>query len=188
MIYLSQKKQAGLIRDIRDGILKGSELALKYKIAMSTVTRYKYLLKHHKTMPGTGPRAINAKSPMTTAIVVHNGKKGAKWGRYQAQIYALRGQGFSRSEIAVRLNIPHYMANYYAMKYKKQHESQIQQVNSPNQKGALVENGINKNILLGVAWAETERFTALLAERLTLDPSLLRSRLPELLGRSPFRR
>jgi transcriptional regulator len=106
----------------------------------------------------------------------------------QARAIELRDQGLKMREIAAKMGIASGSVNYY-LYGRKQTKIGKENTNGATRNGTDGEtkNGINKNILIGVAYSETERFIGLLGTRLGISTDLLRSRLSELLGHSPLR-
>ena len=96
-----------------------------------------------------------------------------------AQIAVLAKQGLNQREISEKLGLYKGAPSYYLRKHSAQDSHTGEAKNG---------TGINRNIGVGIAYAETERFIGVLAERLGIAPDILRSKLSELLGHSPFGR
>jgi hypothetical protein len=121
-----------------------------------------------------GKRALPPAVPASSML---RPRGGSKYTGLVPQIHALREQKYSVKEISQKLNIPTGAVNYHL--YKRP--------NTSSSEGALPNGHINKHVATGIAYAETERFVAVLAQRLGVPADFLRSRLSELLGRSPIR-
>ena len=154
-----------LLAEIRTDIaagLKRVDIAAKRKVSVSTVDRVKATISSDTTARTLAP-----------ATKVH----GSKYSQFIPQMHALRNQKYSQRQIGEKLGIPGHAVAY--------HLSKKQNTSSPE--GASSNGHLNKNIAVGIAYAETERFIGVLAQRLGVPTDLLRSRLSELLGRSPIR-
>jgi len=104
------------------------------------------------------------------------------------KILALKKQGLNLTAISKQVGLPTSTVSYYM--YTRKLKSPVGKEES---NGASSTNGksatstVNKHVLIGIAYAETERFITLLSERLGLTSEVLRPRLSELLGHSPLR-
>lgn len=109
----------------------------------------------------------------------------------RAKILDLRKTGMRPAEIARTLNLYPSAVYYHTHRAKLggHHKPATPEVTGAQTNGAI-SNGhgtFDKKILIGIAFAETERFLAVLSERLGIPAAVLRPRLSELLGRSPLR-
>lgn len=105
------------------------------------------------------------------------------------KIFALREKGLTLTAIAEKLEIPlgtvhSRMYAHGASKHSELSKEQSNGAGSTDNGNAL---SVNKYILFGIAYAETERFIGVLSERLGVPAKVLRPRLSELLGHSPVR-
>jgi hypothetical protein len=114
-------------------------------------------------------------------------RSGGKGQQYKDRILQMRKDGYKVREIVEKLGIKDGMVNYYVYgkygKANKIQETRKEQQNGHSSKGSA----INKNICIGIAYAEVERFIGVLSERLAIPATVLRSRLSELLEHSPVR-
>lgn len=108
----------------------------------------------------------------------------AKQHDYSAQIQNLRATGLSVRAVAEELHLT--PGKTWGI-IKKMKQIEHQEPTKEQSNGNSSAGGINKNILIGIAFAETERFIAVLSERLGVPADILRPRLSELLGHSPLR-
>jgi AcrR family transcriptional regulator len=102
------------------------------------------------------------------------------------KITALKQQGLTLGQIAERVGLSHNSVHYHLYtkaKTGKEHTNG----NGTSSANANGDAAINRNILIGIAFAETERFIGLLSERLGVTAEVLKPRLSELLGHSPLR-
>jgi len=121
-------------------------------------------------------------------------------GRYlnlkrRAKVAALREQGMSVKEIAKKIGVGYSTAGYYITQLNKAN-GKISQAHSNGKESheqiAASHNGngngtVNRNVLIGIAYAETDRFIGVLAERLSVPGPILRRELSGLLGRETIR-
>lgn len=157
------EKLAAIQADIAAG-LKHREIGAKHNIHISSVSKVK--------------RGVIGKVATPTKALAP-AKKGnlSKYAQFIPQMHALREQKYTQRAIGEKLGIPWHTVAY--------HLSKKQNTSSPE--GASQNGHINKHVAVGIAYAETERFIGVLAQRLGVPTDLLRSRLSELLGRSPIR-
>lgn len=113
-----------------------------------------------------------------------------KGDKLQARILALKEKGLTYREIGEKIGMSTHGVGYYtsARGRRKQDKVSLGELDSP---GKEQMNGhhptTNKHILIGIAYAETERFITNLSERIAVPAEVLRRRLAELLGHSPLR-
>lgn len=182
-VRLTEEQQLEIWRAWKAEDLSYKQLSARFKLSMSAISHALARSRknlHHKVL------TLNPLPPTTTALAVRskNGHKGGnqhapKWGHLAQQIKELHAAGIKPREISAKLGIPkpalaHYIYGRYS--YKNGHEEET------------INNGkLNRNIAIGIVYAETERFLGALAERLGVPTTILRPKLSELLGRSPFR-
>ena len=171
--------------------------AIKAAVAAGGMT-YKEIGKkfgaHHSTVSkimcgiiGKGAAASLDAAPAATLVNPHvsHGKAGGKlsFAHLAEEIVKLTEEQYGPGEIAKKLNIPQSSVYYY------RHRAKHQATQSTNEEGALTNGSItiNKNIVIGIAYAEVERFISNISQRLGISADVLRPRLSELLGRSPLR-
>lgn len=165
-----------------------SHVALGHRFKLSQSAIGKALLKERKK-PHPKVLTITDAAATTTALAVRatngSGRRKSfapKWGHMKEQILALKATGMKPTEIAEKLDMPKKSLAYYL--YDHRHKIKLEE------KGAFTngnKSALNINVAVGVAYAETERFISNLAERLGVPTTILRPRLSELLGHSPFR-
>ena len=162
--------------DLMSGQHTQEELARKYKVHISTIQRNAIKIRRKPDL-FIGPAQAAA-----TITPPHPGGRPKGVGKYKhllPQMLALKEQKFTQAEIGRKLNMKPGTVGYYLAPRRKYQFTQL---------GKEQTNGhINKNIALGIAYAETERFIGVLAQRLAFAPAILRQRLSELLGHSPLR-
>lgn len=182
---LVPEKKLAILEDIISGKLTGDAIADKHGTHKSTVYRLSTEAKHRRrgvTLKQLAGLPVDAVS--TNGVSTRN----SKWGHLKPEILKLRAQELTVPEIAERLGMPSTAVHYYIYAPQQKAHSNGGHVGNGNGNGTAVGNGaFNKNVALGFAYAETERFIGNLAPRLGFTPEHLRSRLSELLGHSPFR-
>lgn len=166
-VKMAPQKKLAIFQDIMAGQEDRKALAAKHGINISALDGLRTIYKRR----GTKTLKELAGLSLSTGKPVPSGK----WGKFRDEIQRLKDQGYARREIADKLHVPGSIVSYY---------TGLQ--TSPTTGGT--SNGIlNKNFVVGIAYAETERFVAHLSQRLALPTNFLRQRLSELLGRSPLR-
>jgi transposase-like protein len=105
------------------------------------------------------------------------------------KIHALKAEGLTGKQIAEKLKLPYTVVHYQLYKPQPHGKEQTNGAATSNRNGngAVSTPSANENILIGFAFAETERFIGLLGERLRISTEVLRPRLSKLLGHSPLR-
>lgn len=152
------------IRHLKAQGLSGREIAERLNIGQSMV----FYWANPKRKQKDEPRKFHDTTKMATRAV------------------AMQQKGWTREEIAEKLGVVKSTVGYYLDKKAK--ELQIIKEPSTNGTGpSAAAAAINKNVCVGIAYAEVERFIGVLSQRLGLTPEVLRSRLSELLGHSPLR-
>ncbi len=164
------------------------EMANELHVAKSTVDRWRSFVKNgqfeaffekvKRLSKQNQPRKLIHR-PTVTERAAAFGK--TKLPAVAVKIAQYRAQGMKGREIAAKVHLSPAQIWYWL---KKMNSSQ----DSKSSKGDVngIKSNFNKNILLGIAYAETERFIANLAQRIKVPPQVLRRRLPELLGHSPL--
>lgn len=178
-------------------------IAKELAVAESTIDRWRMFVEegrfqaYLKKMAGLAKR-----NPQTSAIVHrptiieralashnHNGNRRT-YPTFVAKIIRYRAQGLSGREISAKAGVSQPQVYYWLAKVNggsaKVNGSQGSNSNLKKGNTNGVKNPFNKNILLGIAYAETERFIANIAPRIKIPAQILRRRLPELLGHSPL--
>src|SRR5215831_6740625 len=99
--------------------------------------------------------------------------------RVAKKVFALREKGLTIHAIARKLGVSPSKVGYHLYQTKEQSNghAKLPTVATETDSASLT----NRNIKIGIAYAETERFLGLLSERLSLSADVLRSRLSELL-------
>src|SRR5262245_47104372 len=93
------------------------------------------------------------------------------------EIHKLRGEGLTVRAIAEKLGVSKGNVHYYLYSGKQNYTN-----------GETIQNGHHsKDLIIGICYAETERFVGVLSERFSVPAKVLRQRLSELLGHSPLR-
>jgi len=127
---------------------------------------------------------VNARPKRQAARLAQYRTADRRISQSAPQIKTLRGQGLGVGEIAEILKLPRTTVNYHF--YKKTKEA----LSVGKEQWNGTSSPLNKHVCVGIAYAETERFIGVLAEKLALPATFLRSRLSELLGllgHSPLR-
>jgi DNA-binding NarL/FixJ family response regulator len=112
-----------------------------------------------------------------------------KSDKRRAKILKLKEQGLTLVEIGRKVGVTSSTVGYYINSRKDSPKNQTV-LEAKNGDSSATTNGnstINKNIFIGIAYAEIERFIGLLSERLSISADILRPRLSELLGHPPLR-
>lgn len=172
---ISDETRLAIWRAWKEEGLTRKALAARFKYSMSAIDRSIRIEsgKRHPKVVIVTPAP--AHPPMTTALVLRRGV--ASDLKKRELIQGLRAQGVKVREIADRLNMKMSAVNHYL--YSKHVKL--------NGGGPVTNGSLNKNVAVGIVYAEVERFLAALSQRLGVPTTVLRPRLSELLGRSPFR-
>lgn len=181
---ISDEKRVEIWRAWKEEKLTGAQLAARFKYHVSSIWRAVQIerKKRHPKVLIINPVPVStalALRPKNNGHVPHGNQHQTKWGHLAEEIKQLHAAGMKPRDISAKLGIPkpalaHYI--YGAYSYKKRHEE-----------ATVVDGKLNRNIAVGIVYAETERFLSALAERLGVPTTILRPKLSELLGRSPFR-
>ena len=175
-----------------------------------TATEIKNVKMMHER--GMNAREIMEKMPELTHYNVYkaihtNGGKGSGQGKRNGhpegaqrksdnkldlKIFKLKQDGLTLRAIAAKLDLAKGTVSSAYYRYLKSNgrskgHSKGEELNGNNANDSNGSTSANKNILIGIAFAETTRFIDNLSERIAVPPETLRRRLSELLGHSPLR-
>lgn len=97
----------------------------------------------------------------------------------------MKAEGMNTKQIAAKLRLSVPQVYYWLKQWDNfQHRA----TNPLEGETNGVSRVINKDILIGFSWAETERFLANISERIGIPTQILRRRIPELLAATPMRK
>lgn len=181
---ISDEKRLAIWQAWKEESLTYGALAARFKLSKSAVY---HALKDERGKRHPKVLVVAPQPPTTTALALHSKHAGRGEDRASRQsaiakrqlILSLRAQGLTVNKIADQLNMKPSAVNHYI--YTKQ--SAVK----PNGGGHVTNGSLNKNVAVGIVYAEVERFISAISQRLGVAPAVLRPKLSELLGRSPFR-
>lgn len=176
---LKPEQKLGILQDIMAGTSSREGLTEKYKVSLATVDRLRAQYKEGKAKGLTLQQIAGPVAPaVPDAEPKRTGRRrgSSKYAEMIPQWKELYEKGMPARQIAEKFHVSYSMVSYHLHKKDKLQKS----TQNGGQLGKL-----NRNVLIGVAWSETERFIGLLAQRFAFPPAFLRQRLSELLGSSP---
>lgn len=149
-----------------------STLKIAKKLGITEGTAGYWITKVNKL---SGARATSATNASGSVVGTKKGL-GSKVAFYMSK-------GWKTPQIAQRLGLAPQTVYYHVNKLQKQATA----ATPATEETSGNSNAFSKDIRIGIAFAETERFVNAIGERLALPPTILRRRLSELLGHSPVR-
>jgi transposase len=183
---------------LNDTDLPGTQIANQLHVAKSTVDRWRSFIKKGKfdAYIEKSKRLSRGQSSQTHSIIHRPTiiertlrKPRKTFPPFVKKIVRYHDNGMSGREMAAKLHISTGQIYYWLAKMNGGSAKKSGFQNPKPRKGDTngIKNPFNKNILLGIAYAETERFFTNISERIKIPPQVLRRRLPELLAASSLR-
>lgn len=181
---ISPEKRAAIFADWKAGMTYEA-IASKYKVHTSTVSRITRTEKQTKspqnaatapTLPAAVPTTelLDAKP-----VAAKTNRRSSKYSHLAPEMLSLRAQGYSKSEIAQKLNVTLASVNYHF--YKKNAKSATEGVSTNG------HETLDTRFLVGFGCAELERTLTAIAQRLSIAPNLLRQGFSKFLGSTAVR-
>jgi DNA-binding CsgD family transcriptional regulator len=120
-----------------------------------------------------------------------NGKNGNKPDKHQldkvmGNVLRLKESGLNVPQIAAKLKISKSIVNYNLYQRSKRFKEENNEQH-PTYSSNSSATGVHRDVLIGIAFSEVNRFIGLLGERLGVPATILGSRLAKLLGHPPLR-
>lgn len=104
----------------------------------------------------------------------------------EARVLKYHAKGWTMRQIGAKLGVHAGTVGYYIYKQRGPRKSGSE-TKGKEQSNGNGSNAFGRELKIGIAYSEIERFVAVLGERLGVSPEVLRRRLSELLGHSPIR-
>lgn len=182
---ISPEKRAAVFADWKAGMTYEA-IASKYKVHISTVSRITRTEKQTKspqnaaTAP-TLPAAVPATELLDAKPVAAktNDRRSSKYSHLAPEMLSLHTQGYSKLEIAQKLNVTLASVRYHI--FKKNAKSVTEGVSTNG------HETLDTRFLVGFGCAELERTLTAIAQRLSIAPNVLRQGFSKFLGSTAVR-